>query len=218
MRKIDKTTVRSTQYKEWLDKLNRDKVKHPLDGNRPYYYDVIMNLLLCQKGVCAYTEMFLCNPDLLHEDKWENGKYKVDKSKKPECFGELDHFDPKLKKKKYWEWSNLFVIASKINKRKGAKAVDDILKPDSSQYDPLKLLEYNDKYHIFIPHTGIRDKAKRKRIQRMIEVLHLNFDLVSRERRRFLKEVFKSREMGQPIEIDRFFTACRMADAAREEG
>lgn len=218
MKKIDKTKILSSKYKGWLDKLNRDKVKHPDNSSSTYYYDVVMNLLHCQKGVCAYTEMFLCNPSLLGEDKWENGRYKLKKLKKPECFGELDHFDPKLKKNKYWEWDNLFVIASKINKRKGKKEVDDILKPDSPGYDPMKLLEYNEKYHIFIPHTGIKNKTKRKRIQRMIEVLHLNFDLVCRERRRFLKEVFKSRDIGQPIEPDRFFTAYQMAGVAREKG
>lgn len=213
MKKIDKTKVLSHRYKKWVDKWNRDNVEHPHES-RTYYYDVVMNLLHCQKGVCAYTEMFLCNPDLLNEDKWKNGKYQL---KKPECLGELEHFDPKLKKEKYWKWENLFVIASKINKRKGAKEVDDILKPDSTGYDPLELLEYNEKFHVFIPHTAINDEAKRERIQRMIEILHLNYDVVSRERRRFLKEAFKSHENGEPFEIDRFFTAYQMTADARKE-
>ncbi len=214
MRKIDKTKILSGQYKDWVDKLDRDNVEHPHDS-RTYYYDVVMNLLYCQKGVCAYTEMFLCNPALFSENKWKNGKYQL---KSPECFGELDHFDPGLKKEKYWEWKNLFVIASRINKRKGAQEVDDVLKPDSSHYDPMELLEYNDRFHIFIPHTGIKDEARRKNIQRMIEVLQLNYDLVSRERRRFLKEAFKFRQMGQPFEIDRFFTAYQMAAETGKEG
>lgn len=213
MRKIDKTEILSSRYKEWVDKLDRDNVNHP-DESRTYYYDVVMNLLRCQKGVCAYTEMFLCNPDLLKEDKWKNGKYRL---KNPECFGELDHFDPKLKKEKYWKWENLFVIASKINKRKGAEEVDDILKPDSPGYDPIELLEYNEMFHVFIPHMGIEDKAIRARIQQMIDVLHLNYDVVSRERRRFLKEAFKAVETGESIEIDRFFTAYQMASNARDK-
>ena len=132
--------------------------------------------------------MALCDPGLLNEDKWENGRYKYKKHEKPQCLGDLEHFDPKLKKNRYWEWENLFVILERINRRKGAKEVDHILKPDSPDYDPLELLEYNEKYHIFVPHTGIEDEAIRKRIQRMIEVLHINYDFVCRERRRFLKE------------------------------
>jgi hypothetical protein len=111
----------------------------------------------------------------------------------------------------------LFVVLERINRKKGTKEVDYILKPDSPDYDPMKLLEYNEKYHIFIPHTGIKDKTIRERIQRMIDVLHINYDFVCRERRRFLKEVCKSREMDQPVEIDRFFTAYQMAAAAKEE-
>ncbi|UCH95275.1 MAG: hypothetical protein JSV88_00130 [Candidatus Aminicenantes bacterium] len=213
MRKIDKTNILSVQYKKWLDKLNRDKVKHPQSST--YYDDVVMNLLHCQKGICAYTEMSLCNPGLLDEDNWKKGRYN---KKRPEPIGELDHFDPKLKKNKYWEWENLFVVLERINRKKGSKEVDYILKPDSSDYDPMVLLEYNEKYHIFIPHTEIEDEAIRKRIHRMIEVLHINYDFVCRERRRFLKVAFKSREMEAPVEIDRFFTAYQMAVAAKEKG
>jgi hypothetical protein len=213
MRKIDKTKILSSKYKTWLDKLNRDQVKHP-EGGSTYYDDVVMNLLHCQIGVCAYTEMSLCNPELLNENNWKNGRYT---QRRPEAIGELDHFDHKLKKDQYWEWENLFVVLERINRRKGAKEVDDILKPDLSTYDPIKLLEYNERYHIFIPHTGIEDETVRERIQRMIEVLHVNYDFVCRERRRFLKEVFKSREIDEPIEIDRFFTAYRMVEAERKK-
>jgi hypothetical protein len=213
MRKIDKKKILAKEYKEWVDKLNRDKVVHP-QKNNTYYYDVLMNLLYCQKGVCAYTEMFLCSDHLLDENNWENGRYKFNK---PECLGELDHFDHKLKQDKHWEWDNLFVVLEKVNRRKGTKEVDDILKPDSPGYDPMVFLEYNEKYDTFIPHTGIRDEGTKERIQRMIEVLQLNFDPVRRERRRFLKEVFKSQNMDEPIKIDRFFTAYQMAAAEKKE-
>ena len=207
MRRIDKTKILSSKYKEWLDKLDRDKVKHP-PHSRTYYTDVVMNLLHCQKGVCAYTEMFLCNPGLLSEDKWENGRYA---KKKTEHFGELEHFDPKLKEKKFWEWDNLFVIHSDINRLKRDKDVDDIPKPDSPGYDPDKLLEYDDDTHIFIPHTGIKNKTERQRIGRMIDVLQLNHDTVRCEREIFLKKVAEHRQVNRTIDIDRFFTACRMA-------
>jgi len=206
MRRIDKTKILSSKYKEWLDKLDRDKVKHP--HSRTYYNDVVMNLLHCQKGVCAYTEMFLCNSGLLSEDKWKNGRYA---EKKTEHFGELEHFDPKLKANRFWEWDNLFVIHSDINRLKRDKDIDDIPKPDSPGYDPDKLLEYDDDTHLFVPHTDIKNETERRHIERMIDVLQLNHNTVRCEREIFLKKVGEYREVNRTVNIDRFFTACRMA-------
>lgn len=207
MRKINKTEILSVEYKKWVDKLNRDKMKHPLH-NRTYYDDVVMNLLHCQKGVCAYTEMLLCNPRLLTRDNWKNGRYKTIH---PDHFGDLEHFDPRLKKERFWDWGNLFVIHSNINRLKGDKEVDEILKPDSPGYDPKELLEYDEDTHVFTPHTDIEDEDDVERIWRMIEVLQINHDTVRHERETFLKKAFKSCELGQSVEIDRFFTAYEMA-------
>ena len=52
----------------------------------------------------------------------------------------------------------------------------------------------------------------------MIKVLQLNHGTVQYEREKFLEKVFKYRELGQSIEIDRFFTAYEMAASARKEG
>jgi len=212
MRKIDKTKILSVKYKEWVDKLSHDDKEHP--RHSAYYDDIVMNLLHCQKGVCAYTEMPLCNTGLLSKNNWKNGRY-VHKS--PEVIGELDHFNPQVKKNKYWEWQNLFVVLERVNRRKGAKEVDDILKPDSPGYDPDVLLEYNEKANVFIPHTEIKNKTIRKRIKDMIDVLQINYNFVRNERGKFLKKVFKKREMDQPVEIDCFFTAYQMTLAAKEE-
>jgi hypothetical protein len=182
-------------------------MKHP-PHSRTYYDDVVMNLLHCQKGVCAYTEMLLCNSRLLTEDNWKNGKYKTTH---PDHFGDLEHFDPRLKKERFWDWGNLFVVHSDINRLKRDKEVDDILKPDSPAYDPKELLEYDEYTHIFIPHTEIEDENVVERIRRMIEVLQINHDTVRHERETFLKKAFKSYELGQSVEIDRFFTAYEMA-------
>lgn len=207
MRKINKTEILSVKYKKWVDNLNRDKMKHP-PHSRTYYDDVVMNLLHCQKGVCAYTEMFLCDPRLLTEDNWENGRYKT---KHPKRFGDLEHFDPGLKKERFWDWANLFVIHTDINRKKRDTEVDEILKPDSPGYDPKELLEYDDDTHIFIPHTDIEDENVKERIRRMIEVLQINHDTVRIERETFLRKAFRSCELGQSVEIDRFFTAYEMA-------
>ena len=195
-----------------MGELNHSKEKHP--HSRKYYFDVVMNLLHCQDGVCAYTEEFLCNPKLLSEDKWANGRYKI---KKPRRYGQLDHFNPKLKEDKCWEWDNLFVIHSDINRDKWAKEVDDILKPDSPEYDPWKLLEYDESLNVFFPHSGLDDESVRERISRMIEVLQLNHDTVRCKREIFLIEVFERRELGREIKIHQFFTAYQMALTAKEK-
>ena len=211
MRKIDKTKILSTQYKKWVDRLNRDKVKHP-DQNRTYYNDVMMNLLHCQKGVCAYTEMIICNPELLSEENWKNGGYKY---KKVERLGSLEHFDPRLKKDKYWEWDNLFAISLDINVKKGAKEVDDILKPDSPQYDPFKLLEYNARTHLFVPHRDIEVRDLRERIKRMLKVLQVNHNTVCYHRKTFFNRIAWHGNVDMQPKIDRFFTAYQMAADAK---
>jgi hypothetical protein len=153
MRKIDKSKILSTKYKEWVEKLDKEQKKHPVPKTKDrYFYDVVMNLLHCQKGVCAYTERFLCKAELLTEDKWENGRYA---RKKPKRFGHLEHFNPNLKDEKGYEWDNLFVACSDVNVLKGEEDVDDILKPDSPDYDPMELLDYDIDTHFFVANTGI---------------------------------------------------------------
>jgi len=212
MRKIDKTKILSTQYKKWVDRLNRDKVEHP--KKRTYYNDVMMNLLHCQKGVCAYTEMIICNPELLAEENWKNGRYK---SKKVDRLGSLEHFDPRLKKDKYWEWDNLFAISLDINVKKGAQEVDDILKPDSPQYDPFKLLEYNERTHLFVPHRDIEDMDLRERIKRMLKVLQVNQNTVCYHRKTFFYRIAWQDEVNIEPEINCFFTAYQMVTAVKKE-
>ena len=213
MRKIDKTKILSTQYKKWVDRLNRDKIIHPAQ-KRTYYNDVMMNLLHCQKGVCAYTEMIICNPELLDEKNWKNGRYK---SRKVDRLGSLEHFDPQLKKDKYWEWDNLFAISLDINVKKGAQEVDDILKPDSPQYDPFKLLEYNAQTHRFAPHCDIEDSDLRERIKRMLKVLQVNHDTVRYHRKTFFNRISWHGNVDIQPEIDCFFTAYQMAAAEKKE-
>lgn len=208
MRKIDKTKLLSTKYKEWVDALDKKEEKHP-GKNYRYRKDVVMNLLHCQKGVCAYTEMFLCNPEFIKEDKWDDGGYRP---AKPEYLGELEHFDPNLKNDTFWDWDNLFVVHSDVNRKKWAREVDDILKPDLPAYDPFALLKYDADLNVFYPHTEIKDKTITERVRYMIDILQLNYDPVRCERKKFLKKVFELRAFDQPVEIDRFFTAYEMVD------
>jgi len=207
MRRIDKSKILSTKYNEWLDQLNRENITHP--ESSIYKKDVIMNLLHCQEGLCAYTEMRLCYDRFLSEDNWKNGRYK---RKSPGFDGDLEHFDHNSKRNKHWEWDNLFVSHHKANLLKSEQDVDDILKPDSPDYDPMALLEYEKDIHVFIPHTDIKDEDVRERVEKMIDVLQLNYDFFRDERESYLKEVFDKRDWEEPIKPSRFYTAFQMIE------
>ena len=214
MRKIDKgrSRILATVYKEWLEELEKNNKTHPHTDT--YYVDVLMNLLHCQNGVCAYTEELLCEPELLGRKNWQKGRYK---EKQPERLGEIDHFDPKLKKELYWQWENLFVVLERINRLKGKKAVDGMFKPDSPGYDPGKYLEYDVETHRFRPHGDIKDKGLKKSVERMLKILNINYGPIHHKRRSYLNKVKLHQRVDEPITIDRFFTACRMAGLSVEE-
>jgi len=62
MRKIEKDLTLATAYKKWLDGLNKSGEEHPeYTSNGKFYQDIVANLLWVQKGLCAYTAMFLVN-------------------------------------------------------------------------------------------------------------------------------------------------------------
>lgn len=142
-----------------------------------------MNLFHCQKGVCAYSEIILCDDEYYQFELWDNGKYC---SHKPEFSGALDHFDHNLKPTQSWLWSNFFMVSKDINdKHKREKAVDYILKPDLSDYDPFKLLEYDNQLHVFIANTDL-DETLQKRINDMLEVLGINLSWIKKSRKNHL--------------------------------
>jgi hypothetical protein len=210
MRRLDKTRILSTKYKDWVDQLERENLDHP--GESKYRVDVVMNLFYCQGGICAYTEIPLCPLHMLDEKKWENGRYK---EKKVDKFGSLDHFNPDSKTKKSWKWENLFMVHTDINSKKGAQEVDEILKPDLPGYDPFKLLSYSDTTHMFSPSPYIEDEILRERIDRMIDVLQLNHGMVRDERESFFKESNCHDLLGFPWQPNRFFTAYEMVKAKK---
>lgn len=211
MRKIDKSERISEKYHQWLEELNKNNKPHPGFSNKKkyklYYDDVVMNLLYCQKGLCAYTEKFLCGKDLLTGENWVNGKY----AKAPEKIGELDHFNPDLKGKKFWEWDNLFVILESVNRRKSKKKVFEILKPDSQDYDPFKFLDYDKKTNRFVVNGGIKDPDQIDQIEYMIDTLKLNFGPIKSEREEYLNLVKFDQEYSSARPIYQFFTAYEMS-------
>lgn len=213
MRMIDKTKILSTEYKDWEQEFEQKGQNHPdyNSSKNKHYVSVIMNLLHVQNGLCAYTEMRLCSEDLIHEQNWEDGKYR---NANPEVFGQLDHFDPTLKGEKAWLWNNFFFVNTDINtKVKGKKEVDDILKPDTAKYDEEIHLEYICDKNIFIANTALPVDVQ-ERINNMIIKLGINFYPVADKRRKYIADKIKQIEFEiedwNSIEIDEFPTAFKM--------
>lgn len=211
MRKIDKNydVLLSTQYKTWVDKYESKNKKHP--ESRTYYDDVVMELYKCQQGVCAYTERYICPAELYESARWVDGEYLNDVSaefQRVDHAGEMDHFDPNLKKDKYWLWSNLFMIDAKINGIKSNEQPSSFLKPDLDDYAPEKYFDYDEETHRYIPNTDIEDKNIREEIQRMIDnVLFLNHGVVRKDRESFINDIKLKQKYKTPYKVDRFFTA-----------
>jgi hypothetical protein len=222
VRRIDKTRILSTEYKNKIEAYDKVGKNHPGDSWE-YRTDVVMNLLYCQEGLCAYTEMPLCNPDLLKKTNWENGRY-VKEEKRNKCGqpvyynregkdidheGTLDHFDPKLKEKQFWKWENLFVIRFKTNIDKRQVKVYDILKADLPDYDPFKLLAYDIDANFFCPHPAL-DKEEAVLVDYMIDALQLNRLHVYTEREKYLNKVRTLEELDKYFTPKCFITACKM--------
>jgi len=209
MRNIDKTKILSSQYKKWEEEFAKRHQKHD-DYNSSqniYYIDVVMNLLHVQMGLCAYTERRLCKLDLLDEKNWMSGKYS---NRHPEIFGQLDHFNPKLKKENGWLWDNFFFIDTDINtKVKGKMDVDTILKPDTKEYNVEKLMEYDQESHLFIPQSDLDDKMQ-ARIKNMILKLGINFDAVVDARKEYLEDKLAQKRFGFDVTINQYPTAFQM--------
>lgn len=200
MRKIDKNCDLSIVYKAWEADLEARNEAHPKYGNtktkEEYYLDIVMQLHRCQGGLCAYTERLLCHKTHFRKSHWKDGKYV---SAKPDnnIEGHLDHFDSNLKSiktdakgRKDWLWDNFFIIHGHINSIvKGGKSVDDILKPDTKDYDPFKLLDYDFATHSFIPSKTL-DNGKAKRIEKMLATLGVNY--FNELRRSYLEEKLKT--------------------------
>ncbi len=64
-----------------------------------FYWDIVMQLHHCQKGLCAYTEIELCDDELFAAVCWKDGQYDGHPGN-PGRFGQLEHFDASLKSKK----------------------------------------------------------------------------------------------------------------------
>lgn len=194
MRKIEKKILYSKEYEKWLKDLEDNDKPHPNydKGTRKYYNDVKLELLRCQGGLCAYTEMKLCGTEVFSVNKWENGRYKA--KEKIKSLGQLDHFNPKLKKEKGWLWANFFVVHSDVNiSEKRDKSVDYILKPDVDDYVFSDKMLFKADTNMFTPNPE-KTFEEQKRIQEMIDTLGINYEPVRSIRSDFIKRLRKAIE------------------------
>jgi hypothetical protein len=215
MKKIDKSKILATQYHTWLKKLKKeDEIHYDTSKYRTaHYLDVLLNLIIIQDGLCAYTEFRLVDQDKIPQLKaaFVAGKYT---STKPESSFEIEHFNSALKSIKGWEWSNLFAVYDSINTKvkriqESKLGINNILKPDTKQYDPNKYLDYDIDLHIFFPAEHI-SKAEQKNVIDMIQVLGLNWGQIKMKREEFIKQQIFKREHNTPTNIHQFITAYNM--------
>jgi hypothetical protein len=77
MRKIDKSTILATAYASWIADLDSKHEEHPAYSHQnKYYIDVLVSLLHCQKGLCAYTEILIARSDRYSADNFnKKGRY-----------------------------------------------------------------------------------------------------------------------------------------------
>jgi len=210
MRKIDKSTILSSKYKEWEEGLEADKHPEYNSSKNKYYHDIKMSLLYCQKGLCAYTEQVLCNSKYIGSENWDEGKYTkiLTQDDKNAIQGDLEHFDESLKPKNGWQWDNLFIVATHNNCRiKASKPVKSILKPDSPDYDPYKYLTFDSEEGIFGA-NGALDDSEKEDVEYMIRTLGLN--CISDERKKQIKQWLDMRDMGMDVDAYRYVSAWEM--------
>jgi hypothetical protein len=184
MRKFEKQLRLASAFKAWYDKNPKRKYNSSKD---PYYRDVVAELLICQGGLCAYTEKKLVDASVLEKikDAFLEGKLS-DAAPNLGSHIELEHFDSRLKETEAWRWDNLFAVFETVNHDKRTKHVDAILKPDLEAYDPFKVLAYESiEAHIFVPSLELEEREK-ERVAEMITVLGLNQPLIAMQRRDLL--------------------------------
>jgi hypothetical protein len=190
MKKIDKSKILSKEYLKWMESLKEEHPKY--SSSHKYMKDIKMNLLYCQNGLCAYTEEQLCDLELLNESHWKEGRYVQSLEDEDLINGDLEHFDCGIKEKQAYLWNNLFMANSNINCRiKGTKPINPILKPDTTDYDPFKYLEFDDKINKFLPNINLSEQEKLD-VEEMINTLGINKNSFKRAKQiKDLKEDFE---------------------------
>jgi hypothetical protein len=209
MKKINKDTILSKEYKTWLDSLDETHPQYNSSNNK-HYFDIKMSLLHCQGGLCAYTEQQLCDERYIDISCWNDKKYTatLEKDDIEKIQGDLEHFDESLKFEKAWLWENLFVVLTHANCRiKGTKPIKALLKPDGTNYDEDKYLQFDFDTGVFFPHPDLSDTEKED-VGYMISTLGIN--CISSQRKKQLSNWKDMYEVGLDVNPHEYPTAWKM--------
>lgn len=212
MRFIDKKSHEALKYQSWLKRTSGKE--HPKYNSSSFihYYSIIYDLLICQNGLCAYTEKFLASVEQLQDVKWSKNNCMPFK-----FAGQLDHYDPTLKTKYGWLWDNFFVVDTDVNiKNKRQIIPKGILKPDKNDFDAFSVLDYDIKEHIFIPKIILK-QAEKDNILHDLFALGINFEPIVQLRKKYLNPYLQKLNYHQQSlteiqsELFQFHTAFLMA-------
>lgn len=226
MKALNKNITKSTQFDTWQKGLTTGFHPKYTSSSHELYYDIVMELFHIQGGLCAYTEVILCDPQFYDSANWVNGKYTCTVPSGhtiPEFIGDLDHFDPSLKKTDGWDWNNFFMIHSNINRKKSTKTVTTLLKPDLITYNATNLLSYEPRKNLFTPNfnnTAITS-AQYQDIQDAIDVLGINHSTIKHQRKLILRKKQAEVESGSSTwkaGIEQFPTAHAMMELLYNAG
>jgi len=122
-----------------------------------------------------------------------------------------------LKEKNGWLWGNFFVVLDKVNRKKSAKKVFPLLKPDSPAYSPERFLTYNWELHLFNPKASLIGTPVFEEIKNMLEILGINLPEIVLERSKYLNDIQDDIKMKfsnfetEKTNLYQFFTAFEMS-------
>lgn len=196
--------------------------KYPkYNSSYKYYTDVFVNLLICQKGLCAYSEMAL---DFGYSEKneanfWENNRFI---GEKPNIDADIEHYKAKsnCNQECDWDWNNLFLVSIHINQRiKRDKPVFAFMNPNNKEYSPKKYLLYNFDTQMFIPKPSLDNKTYNE-VDETLNTLGINTSETVKSRRKtllldFITEVYNKKYTYSEIKktkLREFFTAFEMSE------
>lgn len=209
MRKLNKKIIYAKVYKNWLESTKNFPKYY---SNHKFKNDILAELLICQKGLCAYSEYSfeLSDNDIKKIKEQFDSEGKLI-GKLPDVSADLDHFDASIKKTNPYEWSNFFAVWSPLNTRcKGTNIAYSILKPDSKSYKVEKYLEYDIKEHKFVPNYKLSDDEFDKVNNMINDVLCLNWGEIVRKRKKFLSEEIEKWKSNKEKRVSQFPTAYEM--------
>jgi 5-methylcytosine-specific restriction endonuclease McrA len=217
MRRIDKKLQTYPGYLTEYEENKKQSTVPDYDSNHRWYLGLKAAMLICQHGICAYSETQLCDPEdikKLHLD-WSNPNFAKTNLTRDELPGEIDHFSPKSKEiGGRWEWDNLFVTDGNTNRKKSTFEAPDYLKPDLPDYSPDKYLVFDRESGKFTPNPSLPESEK-KEVQAFASKV-LNHTQLVTNRKNVIEELLHVRELSpNPTKEyrieDGYPTAWRMA-------